>query len=105
MKDTRRVAIVTGSSRGVGAATAKLLAQKNYNVVINYSKSETEALDVQAACEALGAETLLCRADVASDADCRRMVREAVDRWGRIDALRQQRAATTKFCATTIWKA
>ncbi|MBP7764890.1 MAG: SDR family oxidoreductase [Syntrophaceae bacterium] len=98
MKDTRRVAIVTGSSRGVGAATAKLLAQKNYNVVINYSKSEAEALDVQAACEALGAETLLCRADVASDADCRRMVREAVDRWGRIDAL-VNNAATTKFCA------
>ena len=43
MEKSRKVAIVTGSSRGVGAATARLLAEKGYNVVINYSKSEKEA--------------------------------------------------------------
>jgi len=98
MKESRRVAIITGSSRGVGAATAKLLAQKGYNVVINYSKSEQEALEIQKSCEDLGAETLLCKANVDSDADCRRMAREAMDRWGRIDAL-VNNAGTTKFCA------
>jgi 3-oxoacyl-[acyl-carrier protein] reductase len=98
MKNSQRVAIITGSSRGVGAATARLLAQKQYNVVINYTKSEKEALDVQAACEALGAETLLCRANVSEDEDCRRMVGETIARWGRIDAL-VNNAATTKFCA------
>ncbi len=98
MKESRPVAIVTGSSRGVGAATVKLLAQKGYNVVINYSRSELEALDVQTACKNLGAETLLCRASVAEDEDCRRLIRETMHRWGRIDAL-VNNAATTKFCA------
>jgi len=98
MKDSRRVAIVTGSSRGVGAAIAKRLAEKHYSVVINYSKSEREALEVGAACEALGAETLLCRANVAEDEDCRRIARETIARWGRIDAL-VNNAGTTKFCA------
>lgn len=98
MKESRLVALVTGSSRGVGAATVKLLAQKGYHVVINYSKSEAEARGVEADCRALGAETLLCRASVADDNDCRRMVRETMDKWGRIDAL-VNNAATTKFCA------
>ena len=98
MKDSQRVAIITGSSRGVGAATARLLAEKHYHVVINYTKSEKEALDVQAACEALGAETLLCRANVSEDEDCRRMARETIAKWGRIDAL-VNNAGTTKFCA------
>jgi 3-oxoacyl-[acyl-carrier protein] reductase len=98
MKKSRRVAIVTGSSRGVGAATARLLADKGYNVVINYSKSEKEAGEVQSVCEALGAETLLCRADVSEDADCRRMADAAAAKWGRIDVL-VNNAGTTKFCA------
>ncbi len=98
MKQSRPVAVVTGSSRGVGAATVKLLALRGYNVVINYSRSEVQAREVDAACRALGAETLLCRADVAEDEDCRRMVGQTIDRWGRIDAL-VNNAATTKFCA------
>lgn len=97
MNNTRPVAIVTGSSRGLGAATVQLLAEIGYQVVINYSKSETDAKTVQASCEALGAETLLCRANVSEDADCRRMVDETMAKWGRIDAL-VNNAATTKFC-------
>ena len=67
------VVIVTGSATGVGAASAKLLASKGCNVVINYTKSETEAKQTAAECEAFGVETTLCRADVSVDADCRRM--------------------------------
>jgi len=48
------VVIVTGSATGVGAACAKLLASKGCNVVINYTKSEADARETQAACEALG---------------------------------------------------
>ena len=98
MKKSKPVAIVTGSSRGVGAATVKLLAKKGYNIVVNYSKSESQAREVQAACESLGAETLLCKADVAEDNDCRKMARETMNKWGQIDVL-VNNAGTTKFNA------
>ena len=98
MEKSAPVAIVTGSSRGVGAATARLFAQNGYRVLVNYSKSEKEAVAVQTSCQAAGADTLLCRADISNDEDCRRMVAEAMTKWGRIDAL-VNNAATTKFCA------
>ncbi|HMS59545.1 MAG TPA: SDR family oxidoreductase [Tepidiformaceae bacterium] len=90
------VVIVTGSATGVGAACAKLLASKGCNVVINYTKSEAEAKETAAACEALGVETLLVQADVSKDEDCRRMVQETMDRWGRVDGLINN-AGTTQF--------
>ena len=92
------VAIVTGSARGVGAATAKMLAEKGCNVVINYSKSDAQAREIETLCGELEVETLLCKADVANDEDCRRMVMEAVEKWGRLDVL-VNNAGTTKFCA------
>jgi 3-oxoacyl-[acyl-carrier protein] reductase len=98
MEKSDRVSIVTGASRGVGAATARLLSEKGYRVVINYSKSEAEAKAIQESCNALGGETLLCRADVSEDEDCRRMVQETLDKWGRVDVLINN-AGTTKFCA------
>jgi 3-oxoacyl-[acyl-carrier protein] reductase len=90
------VCIVTGSSSGIGAAAAIMLAGKGARVVINYSKSEDAARATQKACEAAGAETLLVKADVAEDTDCRRLAQAALDKWGRIDAL-VNNAGTTKF--------
>jgi 3-oxoacyl-[acyl-carrier protein] reductase len=91
------VAIVTGSSSGVGAACARQLAELGCNVVINYAHNEKGAKATQEACESLGAETLIVRGDVAVDADCRRMAAAADSKWGRIDALINN-AGTTKFC-------
>lgn len=90
------VVIVTGSATGVGAAAAKMLADKGCNVVINYTKSEAEARETMAECEARGVEALLCHADVSVDADCRRMAAEAMAKWGRIDGLINN-AGTTQF--------
>ncbi len=95
---TKKVAIVTGSATGVGAATARLLAGSGWNVVINYSRSEQEARQTQASCAQLGVDTILCRADVSQDAECRQMVQQTVDRWGRIDGL-VNNAGRTKYCA------
>jgi 3-oxoacyl-[acyl-carrier protein] reductase len=83
----RKVAIVTGSATGVGAATALDLAGRGYNLLINFSKSEEEAKASESACKAAGADTLLVQGDVSIDADCCRMAEAAVERWGRIDAL------------------
>ncbi len=89
------VVIVTGSATGIGAACAIDLARKGARVVINYTKSEAEARQTQAECEQLGAEALLVQANVAVDADCQRLARAALDKWGRIDGL-VNNAGTTK---------
>lgn len=100
----RPVAIVTGSATGVGAATALMLAQRGWNLVINYTRSENEARETQSACEAAGAETLLLRGDVSQDADCRALAAAAVSRWQRIDAL-VNNAGTSVFGENAKWDA
>ena len=90
------VGIVTGSATGIGAACAVRLAQQGCHAVINYTKSEAEAAATAAACERLGVQTLLVKANVADDADCRRMAEAALSKWGRIDAL-VNNAGITKF--------
>lgn len=91
------VAIVTGSSSGVGAACARQLAEKGAHVVINYASNAAGAEATRKACEAFGVETEVVQADVSDDADCRRLAQAALDRWGRIDAL-VNNAGTTVFC-------
>lgn len=100
----RKVALVTGSATGVGAATALELSRRGYDVLINYSRSEREALDSQAACREAGADTLLMRADVALDADCRGMIDAVMARWGRLDAL-VNNAGITTFVGSANWDA
>jgi 3-oxoacyl-[acyl-carrier protein] reductase len=100
----RKVAIVTGSATGVGAATALDLAGRGYNLLINYSRSEEEAKVSEAACKAAGADTLLMQGDVSDDADCRRMAEAAIERWGRIDAL-VNNAGITSFAGVSNWDA
>lgn len=92
------VVIVTGSATGVGAASAKMLAERGCNVVINYTRSEAEARETESACAALGVETLVFQADVSKDEDCRRMAQATLDRWGRIDGLINN-AGRTQFVA------
>ena len=93
---TGKVAVITGSGSGIGAASALALARRGWNIVINYANRVDSARDVAKQCEALGAQTLLCKANVAEDADCRRMATEAMTKWGRIDALVNS-AGTTRF--------
>jgi NAD(P)-dependent dehydrogenase (short-subunit alcohol dehydrogenase family) len=87
-----RVAIVTGSASGIGAAVALELAGRGWRVVVNYSKSEKQAREVAARC----GEAIAVRADVSDDAQCRALVEAALDKWGRLDAL-VNNAGTTKF--------
>lgn len=94
----RKVAIVTGSSSGIGAATAKLFARNGYNVVVNFSRNPEPAQVVADECIALGAEVLLQQANVAEDDDCRALAQAVEKKWGRCDAL-VNNAGTTKFVA------
>ena len=81
------VFIITGSSTGLGATVAQCLAAKGGRVVINYTRSETEARESAEACRAAGGEAILCQADVSVDEDCRKMAATALQQWGRIDGL------------------
>lgn len=95
---SKKVAVVTGSSSGIGAATARLFARNGFNVVVNYSRDPKPAEAVAEECRQLGAEVLLQKADVAQDADCRLLARAVEEKWGRADAL-VNNAGTTKFVA------
>jgi 3-oxoacyl-[acyl-carrier protein] reductase len=89
-----RVAIVTGGATGVGAATALALARRRYRIAINYSRSAREAEETVALCRDAGADACAIQGDVAQDADCRRIVAAAAERFGRIDALVNSAGAT-----------
>lgn len=92
----KKVCVVTGSSSGIGAATARLFAGNGWNVVINFSRNPVPAEAVAADCRALGADVLVIKADIANDDDCRRAANEVEAAWGRTDVL-VNNAGTTKF--------
>lgn len=93
-----KVAIVTGSATGIGASTALGLARRGAHVVVNYSKSETEARATYEAAKAAAGEALLVQGDVSRDEDCKRLAASAMEAWGRIDIL-VNNAGTTKFAS------
>ncbi|MDE2363369.1 MAG: SDR family oxidoreductase [Hyphomicrobiales bacterium] len=95
---SRPVAIVTGSSAGIGAATALRFAEGGFNVVVNYSRDPKPAEEVAAACKKAGAEVEIVKADISDDASCRALAATVEKRWGAARAL-VNNAGTTKFVA------
>lgn len=83
----RKVAIVTGASRGIGAQIAKRLTQDGFAVVVNYASSATEADALVAQLNAEGGQTIAIKADVASAADVRRLFEETEQQLGKVDVL------------------
>ncbi|MEX1033003.1 MAG: SDR family oxidoreductase [Cellvibrionaceae bacterium] len=95
LKDS--VAIITGSSSGIGAAIARCFAARGCHVVINFSRNSAGAKQIAADCEALGVKTLVHKANVADDADCRALVDATLTTFGKLDVL-VNNAGTTRFC-------
>jgi len=91
-----KVVVITGSSVGVGRAAALQFAERGCNIVINFNRSQAEAEEAAQLCSAKGVKTIVVQADVSSDADCRRLIRSAVDRLGGLDIL-VNNAAVTEF--------
>jgi NAD(P)-dependent dehydrogenase (short-subunit alcohol dehydrogenase family) len=82
-----KVMIVTGGSRGIGAATAVLAAQRGYAVCVNYVNNSAAADGVVATIEKAGGKAIAVGADVASEADVVRLFETVDRRLGRVDAL------------------
>jgi 3-oxoacyl-[acyl-carrier protein] reductase len=83
-----KVAIITGSSKGLGAATAEHFAKNNYNVVINYVSSEDKAKEVEEKIKSkYNVETLLIKADISKEEDVLKLLNETKNKWDRIDVL------------------
>ncbi|OZJ01530.1 hypothetical protein BZG36_05568, partial [Bifiguratus adelaidae] len=81
------VAIVTGSSRGLGAAIAKVLASKGAKVVVNYANSAKKAEEVVASIKDNGGEAVAVGADLGSEDGSQKLVDESVKAFGKIDII------------------
>lgn len=83
----KRVALITGSSGGIGAAIATRLAGAGFNVVINYGRSAAAARNTVEACNAQGSDTLLVQCDVADEKSVTAMMEAIRAKYGRLDVV------------------
>jgi NAD(P)-dependent dehydrogenase (short-subunit alcohol dehydrogenase family) len=83
---TNKVVIVTGGSRGIGAATARLLGANGYTVCVNYRSDSRAADKVARAVEAAGSRSMAVQADVSSESDVMRLF-ETADTLGTLAGL------------------
>ena len=82
-----KVAVVTGASKGIGAAIAKALARDGAAVVVKYASSQAGAEAVVEAITAAGGRAIAVQGDVSNAAQARGLIEAAVDRFGRLDVL------------------
>lgn len=92
---TGKVAVVTGSSRGIGAGIAKSLAAQGAKVVVNHRSSPDGAAEVAAAIKENGGEVIVVQADVSQFEEAQRLINETIDTYGQIDIL-VNNAGTTR---------
>lgn len=95
-KSQRPVALVTGSATGVGRACVLQFAARGYDVVVNYSRSQSDAEQTVADARQQGATALLVCCDVSDDNAVRQMIEQVQSTFARLDVL-VNNAATTSF--------
>ena len=82
-----KIIVVTGSSRGIGAAIVKHLARLGYTVILNYNKSETSAKNVESELKKQGYTVDVFRADVSKPMEAKNLIDFAINKYGKIDVL------------------
>lgn len=105
---TGKVAIVTGGSRGIGAAISMELARQGVKIVLNYVSREELAEKMVADINEIGGEAYAVRADVSSTEDAANLVQEAIEHFGRVDILVNNagitRDSTFKKLSSEDWR-
>ena len=82
-----KIIVVTGSSRGIGAAIVKHLAKLGYTVILNYNKSEASAKNVESELKKQGYTVDVFRADVSKPMEAKNLIDFAINKYGKIDVL------------------
>lgn len=84
---TDKVTLITGASRGIGRAAARMFAQAGSDVAVNYVSNDAAADSVRAECEKAGVRAITVKADVSDRTQVEAMIGQVMDEFGRIDVL------------------
>lgn len=82
-----KVVIITGASRGIGRKIAEKLAEKGYNIIANYNKSEKEILELKDELKNKGISIDIFKADVSKRSEAKKIVEYTIEKYGKIDVL------------------
>ena len=85
--EEKQVVFVTGGTRGIGKAIALKYAENGYNIVINYVSDKTNVDEIKKEFSKYGVESLVVKADVSKAEEVDRAVKQAIDKFGKIDVL------------------
>ena len=95
MASSNKTALITGASSGVGAAVALKLAKLGINVAVNYNSSQAAAEAVVDCVINEGVQAIALQGDVSQEKDCRRIVDQTIEKFGRLDILINNAGTTT----------
>jgi NAD(P)-dependent dehydrogenase (short-subunit alcohol dehydrogenase family) len=87
VKHSKKTMLITGGSRGIGAAVAIIAAQRGYSVAVNYASNEKAAIQVVEQIKKFGVDAFAIQGNVAIESDIIKMFNAVDARWGRLDAL------------------
>ena len=85
--EEKKVALITGGTRGIGREIAKKFAKEGCNLVLNYVSDNTDVEKIKSEFNEYGIDVLVLKADVSVFSDCENLVKEAIAKFGKIDIL------------------